>query len=45
LNLRQNVFLRKVPADYTAKTIDDMFSAVGPVKSAKVSLTPVLRNE
>jgi polyadenylate-binding protein len=43
--LRHNVFLRKVPGDYTSKTLDDMFSAIGPVKSAKVSLIPVLKNE
>ena len=45
MNLKQNVFLRSIPKDWTSKTVEDTFSNVGPVKSAKVSLAPVLKVE
>ena len=45
LNLKQNVFLKKIPVDWTSKTVEETFSQIGPVKSAKISLTPVLKTE
>jgi len=43
INLRQNVFLTKVPKDWTSKDVETKFSAAfGPVKSAKISLAPHL---
>ncbi len=45
INLKQNVFLRKIPEDCNSQKLDEMFSKIGPVKSAKVSLVPVLKNE
>ena len=45
LNLKQNVFLKKIPVDWSSKTVEETFSQIGPVKSAKISLTPVLKTE
>ena len=45
MNLKQNVFLRSIPKDWTSKTVEETFSRVGPVKSAKVSLAPVVKVE
>jgi polyadenylate-binding protein len=45
MNLKQNVFLKSIPKDWTAKTVEETFSKVGPVKSAKVSLAPVVKVE
>lgn len=45
LNLKQNVFLRSIPKDWTSRTLEENFSRIGPVKSAKVSLSPVLKVE
>ena len=41
---KKNVFLRKIPKNFTSKTLDEMFSKIGPIKSAKVSLVPVLKD-
>lgn len=45
LNLKQNVFLKSIPKDWTSKTVEETFSKLGPVKSAKVSLAPVIKTE
>lgn len=45
LNLKQNVFLRSIPKEWTSKTLEENFSRIGAVKSAKVSLAPVLKTE
>jgi len=42
INLRQNVFLTKIPKEWTSKDVETKFSVLGAVKSAKVSLSPVL---
>ncbi len=39
------MFLRSIPKDWTSKKLEETFSTVGPVKSAKVSLAPVLKTE
>lgn len=39
------MFLRSIPKDWTSKKLEETFSVVGPVKSAKVSLAPVLKSE
>jgi hypothetical protein len=41
--LRKNIFLTKIPKEWTAKDIEEKFSVIGPVKSAKVSLSPVIK--
>jgi hypothetical protein len=44
-NLKQNVFVKSIPADWTAKTLEENFSKFGKVKSAKISLAPVIKKE
>jgi len=39
------VFLQSIPYDWTAKTLDEKFSSVGPVKSAKVIYSPGMTTE
>lgn len=45
INLKQNVFLTKIPKEWTSKDVDQKFSTIGKVKSAKVSLSPVEKKE
>lgn len=45
LNLKQNVFIREIPKEWDSKTLEEKFAAVGPVKSAKVSMSPVIKVE
>lgn len=45
MNNEQNVFLRCIPKWWTSMNLEEIFSRVGPVKSAKVLLTPVLKIE
>ncbi len=44
-NLKQNVFVKGIPADWTSKNLEENFSKFGKVKSAKISLAPVLKKE
>ena len=44
-NLKQNVFVKGIPAEWTAKNLEENFGKFGKIKSAKVSLAPVLRKE
>jgi hypothetical protein len=46
INLRQNVFLTKIPKEWTSKDLEEKIAAAfGPVKSAKISLSPTLIEE
>ncbi len=41
--LRKKIFITKIPKEWTAKDIDEKFSVIGPVKSAMVSLSPIIK--
>ena len=43
MNVKQNVFLKCIPKTWNARTLEEKFSCFGPVKSAKVSLSPIIK--
>jgi RNA recognition motif-containing protein len=45
MNVKQNVFLKFIPKNWTAKDLEQKFSYFGPIKSTKVSLSPIIKKE
>jgi RNA recognition motif-containing protein len=44
-NIKQNVFVQNIPKDLTAQDLENKFKELAPVKSAKISITPVQKTE
>ncbi len=44
-NLKQNLYVKEIPRDFTSSTLEDKFKELAAVKSAKISTTPILKVE
>jgi RNA recognition motif-containing protein len=40
-NLKQNIYVCKIPKNFTAAELEDKFKDIAPVKSCKVSVSPL----